>query len=523
MYNINELSSKAIIELIEIAKELGIPRASRQDSKDLIYKILDAQAKKPSENGTTEPAEQPRQKRTRIKPVPVAESNEKNYQAHRNSGQIKLPKKKKQNTADSATPSLFSKPLPENSADAPVDSQFSLNISDVEIPVVPEIPSVLSEMDYIRNRGKANSEPKQETAEPPAATAEIVTDAVETPQENAAPAEPEAPKHTRGRKPKKEASVEVTTSETDAVPSADAEPEKVTEEQALPDEQNIDNATAAKPEGGKKRGRKSKKQNNNPDNQPASETVPANDDRKNENNQPNQPNQNNQNIQNSQNSQNSQNNQTNQYNQNNQNGKQKNGHFQNQSRRVEFPFEQEGFVEAEGVLELAPEGFGYLRSSDYNYLASPDDILVSQQQVRSYGLKTGDTVRCTVRPPRDMEKYFPLVKVLTVNGLTPDEIRDRIAFESLTPLFPQEKFNLTGHPQETMSTRIIDLFTPIGKGQRGLIVAQPKTGKTTLLKEIANAIAYNHPEVYLMVLLIDERHEIDLGMVVGDGVGYLLE
>ncbi len=164
-------------------------------------------------------------------------------------------------------------------------------------------------------------------------------------------------------------------------------------------------------------------------------------------------------------------------------------------------------MEAEGVLEIQPEGYGFLRSSDYNYIASPDDIIVTQQHVRNYGLKPGDTVTCTIRPPRDMEKYFMMVRVIRINGLAPEQIRDRVPFEALTPLFPQEKFKLTGHPQETLSTRIIDLFTPIGKGQRGLIVAQPKTGKTTLLKEIANAIAYNHPEVYLMVLLIDERPE----------------
>ena len=170
-------------------------------------------------------------------------------------------------------------------------------------------------------------------------------------------------------------------------------------------------------------------------------------------------------------------------------------------------YEREGVVEAEGVLEMVPDGYGFLRSSDYNYLTSPDDIYISAQQIRQYGLKTGDTIRGRVRPPREGDKFFPMVKLLEINGLSPDRIRDRVPFESLTPLFPNEKFQLIGHPQETLSTRIIDLFTPIGKGQRGLIVAQPKTGKTTLLKEIANAIAFNHPEVYLMVLLIDERPE----------------
>lgn len=172
-----------------------------------------------------------------------------------------------------------------------------------------------------------------------------------------------------------------------------------------------------------------------------------------------------------------------------------------------FPFETEGAVEAEGTLEVAAEGFGFLRSSDYNYLSSPDDIYVSIQQIRNYGLKTGDTVFCVIRPPRVSEKYFQMVRVIEINGLKPEKVRDRVPFESLTPLFPEEKFKLTGHPGATISTRIIDMFAPIGKGQRGLIVAQPKTGKTTLLKEVANAIAYNHPEVFLMVLLIDERPE----------------
>ena len=172
-----------------------------------------------------------------------------------------------------------------------------------------------------------------------------------------------------------------------------------------------------------------------------------------------------------------------------------------------YPFDTEGVVEAEGVLELAPDGFGFLRSSDYNYLASPDDVFVNSQMCHNLGLKSGDTVRGMVRPPKENDKYFVMVKITEINGLPPERIRDRVPFESLTPLFPEEKFKLTGHPQQTLSTRIIDMFTPIGKGQRGLIVAQPKTGKTTLLKEVANAIAYNHPEVYLMVLLIDERPE----------------
>ncbi len=178
-----------------------------------------------------------------------------------------------------------------------------------------------------------------------------------------------------------------------------------------------------------------------------------------------------------------------------------------QVKKPEFNFETEGLVQAEGVLEVMPDGYGFLRSSDYNYLNSPDDIYVSQSQIKYFGLKTGDTVCGSIRPPRDNEKYFPLIKAEKINGKVAELVRDRIPFDYLTPLFPDEKFDLCHHKQETLSTRIIDLFTPIGKGQRALIVAPPKTGKTTLLKEIANAIAANHPEVYLIVLLIDERPE----------------
>ena len=179
----------------------------------------------------------------------------------------------------------------------------------------------------------------------------------------------------------------------------------------------------------------------------------------------------------------------------------------NNQRREEIISEFDAVVNAEGVLEIMPDGYGFLRSSDYNYLNSPDDVYVSQSQIKLFGLKTGDSIQGVIRPPKSGEKYFPLIKVNKINGLTPEQVRDRIPFDFLTPLFPTEKFNLTGHKGSSVSTRIMDLFAPIGKGQRGLIVAQPKTGKTVLLKEVANAIAANHPEVYLIILLIDERPE----------------
>ncbi|MBL7472760.1 transcription termination factor Rho [Robertkochia sediminum] len=188
-------------------------------------------------------------------------------------------------------------------------------------------------------------------------------------------------------------------------------------------------------------------------------------------------------------------------------GKDKDNFDKDKKNRYREPdYEFEGIVESEGVLDIMQDGYGFLRSSDYNYLSSPDDIYVSQSQIRLFGLKTGDTVKGAIRPPKEGEKYFPLIKVSKINGLDPQVVRDRVSFEHLTPLFPNEKFNLA-EKQSTLSTRIVDLFSPIGKGQRGMIVSQPKTGKTMLLKDVANAIAANHPEVFQLILLIDERPE----------------
>ncbi|MGL5275855.1 transcription termination factor Rho [Myroides marinus] len=194
-------------------------------------------------------------------------------------------------------------------------------------------------------------------------------------------------------------------------------------------------------------------------------------------------------------------------NNNQQNNNQQNKNNNNKKNNFREPdYEFDGIIESEGVLEMMPDGYGFLRSADYNYLSSPDDIYLSQSQIRLFGLKTGDTVKGVVRPPKEGEKFFPLVKVLKINGHDPQAVRDRVSFEHLTPLFPNEKFNLDAK-SSTISTRLMDMFAPIGKGQRGMIVAQPKTGKTMLLKDVANAIAANHPEAYLIVLLIDERPE----------------
>ena len=196
-----------------------------------------------------------------------------------------------------------------------------------------------------------------------------------------------------------------------------------------------------------------------------------------------------------------------QQNQNQQHNNNNNNQKQNNQQQDNKQFDFEGILNAMGVLEIMQEGYGFLRSSDYNYMSSPDDVYISQSQIRLFGLKTGDIVEGPIRPPKESEKFFPLVKVDRINGRTPDEVRDRVPFDHLKPLFPDEKFRLTKGRNDNLSCRVVDLFSPIGKGQRGLIVAQPKTGKTTLLKDIANAIADNHPEVYMIVLLIDERPE----------------
>jgi len=403
MYSKSELTAKAQIELIEIAKGMGIAKATRLDAQELIYKILDHQATQPAEQ---KPADDQPRKRQHMKPKLLAESTMKNPEVHNS--------RKKPNTQPAQ------RPADSQSAVKPVETSdfkdFNLQLSSLEMPTVPEVPEVLSPMGrpLFRAVSSAQNADASENTDDAKTSEPEVTDmpAVEKPA-----------KKKRGRPKKNEETKEETPEAVEpndaSLPAEDVEPVEKPEPVEAPKEKQE---------------------------------------------APKEP-------------------------------------------RREYRFEQEGVIEAEGVLEMVPDGYGFLRSSDYNYLSSPDDIYVSPQQIRNYGLKTGDTIRGRVRPPREGDKFFPIVKLLEINGLSPERVRDRIPFESLTPLFPNEKFKLTGHPQETLSTRIIDLFTPIGKGQRGLIVAQPKTGKTTLLKEVANAIAYNHPEVYLMVLLIDERPE----------------
>ena len=392
MYNKSELDTKSLDDLKLIAKELNIPKFNKFKETELVYKILDFQAANPAEEDIAKEAEkkQKNQKRARLKPKPVAESNVgaslKTNEAKDEKPtppQAQTPEKQKPQQKPQQHPKKQT--IKENSIEASEAKMKSeLDLFDMSVPQIDNLKK--PDLKY-----KTQDKPQVVNSD------EIILSEIIT---------------------------------NDKIETKDIKKEEVRIE---PKENSEGNKSEINVES------------------PISQ--------------------------------------------------------QNQSTKVVYNFEKEGLIEAEGVLEIMPDGYGFLRSSDYNYLNSPDDIYVSQSQIKLFGLKTGDTVSGVIRPPKDGEKYFPLVKAKLINGKTIDQIRDRVPFDYLTPLFPQEKFKLTGHKGESLSTRVIDLFTPIGKGQRALIVAQPKTGKTTLLKEVANAIAANHPDVYLIVLLIDERPE----------------
>ena len=429
MYSKTELAEKAHIELIKIAKELGISRPTRYTAQELIYQIIEHQVNDITEEDKAE-EEKPRQRRSRLKPEPIADSK----------GKRGRPRLNKDNTESPSTnPSTSSEVQKQEQTN--VESTSDLGLASFEIPSIPQVPDIISPSSSMSRAVDVAS----------AATPAPVQNTPASATGSSAPEQPIKRKRGRPRKyPLPETATATTTPSTPSNSSPATQPAATATPATTPNVQASTPADASSY-------------------QASAPAAPS----------------------------------ASQYQSFNQEGQP----VEESEKLYNFNFELDGVVETEGVLELAPEGYGFLRSSDYNYLSSPDDVYVSVGQARYYGLKTGDTVCGKVRPPRDNEKYFQLVRVTDINGLTPDRIRDRVPFESLVPLFPNEKFRLTGHPAETISTRIIDMFTPIGKGQRGLIVAQPKTGKTTLLKEVANAIAYNHPDVYLMVLLIDERPE----------------
>ena len=400
MHKIFELKGMDLEKLQSLASELGIKGFKKMDKDDLVYAILDEEARQKAQNMPDKPAQKRRgrPKKDEEKAIKAeAEESENKAPAEPEAKPAKEPAKKVVKEEEAAGETVKEKPKAQQQ----------------------------------KKKGRKTKSERKATDE--AATENAPSNVSE--EANTAPVEVPAPSHEEKQK--------------------------------------------------QKNGKQKRERIQKPENKTVSEPVPVEDTPAEESDKNEAP------IQNQS--------------QKNQNNSQQNN--KKQQRPQEPAVEFEGVVEATGVLEIMPDGYGFLRSSDYNYLNSPDDIYVSQYQIKQHALKTGDTVTGEIKPPKAGDKYFPLVRIKFINGRTPEFIRDRIPFDFLTPLFPEEKFNLLGNGHNDLSCRIVDMFTPIGKGQRGLIVAQPKTGKTMLLKSIANAIADNHPEVYMIVLLIDERPE----------------
>ena len=423
MHKIFDLREMDIDQLRSLAEELKVKSYKKMEKEDLVYAILDEEAKLNALNAPEKPKRgRPRKEKT----APEAKAVKEEVKEAK---PVEKPEEKKAEKKEN-------------------------------VPAAEAEPAAAKEQNAGKKRGrkpKKNEAPEAKQAEPAekpeAAQAQQETPAVSEPENNEnQEAKQERPvRQKRARIQKGQPAVEPVKPQESAVAEA-------TEEKPKPAPQHNQNQQ----QNGNRNnnGQKSQQQNNKDNRDNNGNPAPGNNQQK-----------------------------------------------QNEQRHQEPVIEFEGVVEATGVLEILPEGYGFLRSSDYNYLNSPDDIYVSQYQIKQHALKTGDTVTGEIKPPKAGDKYFPLVRIKFINGRTPEFIRDRIPFDFLTPLFPEEKFNLLGNGHNDMSCRIVDMFTPIGKGQRGLIVAQPKTGKTMLLKSIANAIADNHPEGYMIVLLIDERPE----------------
>ena len=468
-YNILELNEKLLPELQSIAEELGIKKISSLKKEELVYRILDEQAisyagqqaEKEKEKEAKKAEKQTKAKKpskTAAAKAPKAESKPKAVKAE--AAEVAVPKATQPVEEKQAAVVAEKKEQPERKkrvriekkekvagAVAPANQTDEVKVSKTPQTVTTEVVVEKPLLPPVVVEGAPEELPVVETAPvAPASPAEpVVEKASEVPAAEA-PAANE-PKRVVFRHPD-------TKSVLDQLFPFSPSPAK--QEKAAPQ-------------------------------QPEPQAAPQPQ-------QQNTPRQNNNNRQN---------------NQNNNHNNQRNNNNNNASQEKQYEFD--GILIGTGVLEMMQDGYGFLRSSDYNYLTSPDDIYVSQSQIKLFGLKTGDVVEGAIRPPKEGEKYFPLVKVDKINGRTPEEVRDRVPFDHLTPLFPDEKFMLTARKApkvyDNIAVRVVDLFSPIGKGQRGLIVAQPKTGKTMLLKDIANAIAANHPEVYMIILLIDERPE----------------
>ncbi len=548
MYNIIQLNDKNLSELQVIAKELGIKKADSYKKEDLVYKILDEQAivgatKKVAADKLKEERknEEQKKKRSRVAPtkkedkvVSTPKSGEVNKTKEATPVKAPQPSKKEESTnkekeapvveakAENATTAPKRKVgRPRKSADAEEKKEVE-NVTPAAPKVVETKPVVAEKTTETKEKAapaqqptaekKAKSKPAAETNKPAAEPNKPVAEkkVIDKPQKKAAPVIDE------------ESNILSSVDDDDFIPIEDLPSEKI----ELPTELfGKFEATKTEPVQTAPEQPSHPQQQQQSQQQQAQQQRPRivrprdnNNGNNNVNNNSNNANNNNNNFQRNNNNQNLVQNQNQQRlpmpratQQNHANENLPAQQQQQQERKVierEKPYEFDDILNGVGVLEIMQDGYGFLRSSDYNYLSSPDDIYVSQSQIKLFGLKTGDVVEGVIRPPKEGEKYFPLVKVSKINGRDAAFVRDRVPFEHLTPLFPDEKFKLCkGGYSDSMSARVVDLFAPIGKGQRALIVAQPKTGKTILMKDIANAIAANHPEVYMIMLLIDERPE----------------
>lgn len=462
MYHIEQLRSKDLQELQSIANELGVKGVKSLERDALIYRILDGQALQRSQSGAPAVVKEENRmnrrnhRRNRIQPDAAA----KVYTATGDKA-VKLDKNEPKRNQEEAAP-LFSDINIEKTDKAVVETKNEAPVAEpVVMPDTPETVAAPEEaVPAPKKRGR-----KPKVKEEAATDMQQTEDTAATTENEAA--SPAAPKK-RGRKPKAKSNAAEETmapvaEQVEAVAAEQASPAQETDGEAfVPIEELQSDKSEVPAELIGKFEKRAEQQNNNQKNDRQARRQRFDKQRDNsENSEP--------------------------------------------APQQQYDFAD--ILKVEGVLEIMPDNYGFLRSSDYNYLASPDDVYVSQNQIRLYGLKTGDVVEGIIRPANAGEKYFPLVKVNRINGLAPELVRDRVSFDNLTPLFPEEKFTLCNGSYDNLSARVVDMFSPIGKGQRGLIVAQPKTGKTMLLKDIANAIAANHPEAYMIMLLIDERPE----------------
>jgi len=492
MYNISDLNSMSEPELKGIAESMGIKKLDAFDKDEIIYKILDQQAIDSSKASAAKVTEKKKRPKTKTAPKTSTGSEEKVSDNNKpKPPKEKKPTAKKENQPKAETMKVDTK-IEEAKLEAPmVNEPKSEPVTVKESPLEETQPKKEKRKRFVR--GNEEDEPKSQVeeikVEKESATPEIEAKPIaEIPMvfEPESQSEPTSPKVFTPSQPKQE-NVEANEGQKESQDIKKPEISLGSFFNTFERKTFTPRSRQEREEAEKRAAQEAAKAPiiiKEPTTEPIAPVVPQQ-----------APKQNN----------------------NNNNNKKKNGKIQKapipqQAPIVEDepkiePYNFEGILMGTGVLEVMPDGYGFLRSSDYNYLTSPDDIYVSQAQIKLYGLKTGDVVEGAIRPPKEGEKYFPLSRIELINGRTPEYVRDRIPFEHLVPLFPDEKFDLTSGKTCNLSTRVVDMFAPIGKGQRGLIVAPPKTGKTVLLKDIANAIAENHPETYMMILLIDERPE----------------